>query len=54
MLTIAPSMANKSSSLWDCDDLVGLLCYFDLSKHEALARRKGRDHMDRGLAPFFW
>ena len=35
--------------LGDCDDLVGLVRHFDLAEHQALARREGRDHVDRRL-----
>src|SRR5258708_3388757 len=36
----------------DGDDLVGLVRHFDLAEHEALARREGRHHMDRGFSAF--
>ena len=36
--------------LGDGDDLVRLLRHLDLAEHEALARREGRDHVDRRLA----
>lgn len=35
------------------DDLVGFFRHFDLPEHEALARRKGRNHVDRSLGTFF-
>src|SRR5215831_965774 len=36
----------------DGDDPVGLVCHFEVAEREALARREGRHHMDRGFAAF--
>ena len=37
------------TSAGDGDDLVRFVRHLDLAEHQALMRRKGRDHMDRRL-----
>ena len=49
MVTTAPSIAEQVKQLGDGDDPVRLVRHLDLAEHQALMRRKGRDHMDRRL-----
>jgi hypothetical protein len=43
---------HHGEKLGDGDDFVRLVCHLNLSEHQALTRRKGRDHVDRQFRAF--
>jgi hypothetical protein len=52
MVTMAPFDRHHRKERRDGDDFVRLFRHFDLPEHEALARCKGRNHMDRRFRAF--